>query len=233
MIWFGIDWTYVVFVIPAIIFAVYAQIQVMSSFKKYSKVYSQRRITGYEAARRVLDSNGLYHVKIEKVRGELTDHYDPRTNVIRLSEAVHDSTSVGAIGVACHEVGHAIQYAQNYAPIKIRSAIIPATNFGSMTWPFVVILGFLFSMPGLIYFGIALLGIVCLFQLVTLPVEFNASRRAMASLTECGIVYDEEEKKGARKVLTAAALTYVAALVVSLANLLRLLVLANGGRNRR
>ncbi|MBR2387750.1 MAG: zinc metallopeptidase [Clostridia bacterium] len=226
--WFYYDWT-VLIVLPALIFTFWAQIKVNSSFNKYSQVRTSRGITGAMAARRILDANGLSNVRIEKVRGSMTDHFDPRTNVVRLSETVHDVSSVAALGVAAHEVGHAIQYARGYAPIKIRAAIIPATRIGStLAMPLFIIGLFLASDP-LILFGIVLYSLVTLFQLVTLPVEFNASSRAMKTLEGQGILYGEE-LSGARSVLTAAAMTYVAALATSLLSLLRLITIANRRR---
>jgi len=226
--WFYYDWT-VLIVLPALIFTFWAQIKVNSSFNKYSQVRTSRGITGAMAARRILDAYGLSNVRIEKVRGSMTDHFDPRTNVVRLSETVHDVSSVAALGVAAHEVGHAIQYARGYAPIKIRAAIIPATRIGStLAMPLFIIGLFLASDP-LILFGIVLYSLVTLFQLVTLPVEFNASSRAMKTLEGQGILYGEE-LSGARSVLTAAAMTYVAALATSLLSLLRLITIANRRR---
>ena len=233
---YGFDWTYLVLVLPCLILAMWASANVNSTFKKYSQQRSMRRITGADAAQRVLTANGVYGVKIERVSGNLTDHFDPKTNVIRLSDSVYDNTSTAAIGVACHEAGHAVQYAKNYSPIKLRAAIIPLTNFGSKLAMPLILLGLLFGFGGtysnyFIYAGIACFGLSTVFQLVTLPVEFNASKRAMIAIKESYILY-EDELKGARKTLTAAALTYVAATAVSLAQLLRLLVLF-GGRGRR
>ena len=233
--YYGFDWTYLILVLPCMIFAMIASSNVNSTFKKYSTQYSLRRITGAEAARRVLQHNGVTGVRIERVSGKLTDHYDPRTNVIRLSDSVYDSTSTAAIGVAAHEAGHAVQYAREYAPIKLRAAIIPLTNFGSKLAMPLILLGILFGAggtfnAGFIYAGIACFGLSAVFQLITLPVEFNASRRAMVAIKE-GNILTEEEQRGARRTLTAAALTYVAALAVSLAQLLRLLLLF-GGRSR-
>ena len=229
---YGFDWTYVVLVLPCLILSLWASSNVNSTFKKYSKQFSRRGITGADAARRVLAANGVSGVRIERVSGNLTDHYDPRTNVIRLSDAVYNSTSTAAIGVACHEAGHAVQYAVGYAPIKLRAAIIPVTNFGSKLAMPLILLGLLFTAFGdtLIYLGIACFGLSLVFQLVTLPVEFNASRRAIQAIEEGGIL-TEEEQRGAKKTLTAAALTYVAATAVALAQLLRLITLF-GGRRR-
>ena len=233
--YYGFDWTYVVLVLPCFILSLWASANVNSTFKRYSKQYSLRQLTGAEAAQRVLRANGVQGVRIERVSGNLTDHYDPKTNVIRLSDGVYNNTSTAAIGVACHEAGHAVQYAEGYAPIKLRAAIIPVTNFGSRLAMPLILIGLLFSTLGsfsdtLIYLGIACFGLSLVFQLVTLPVEFNASRRALHAI-EVGGLLTEEEQIGARKTLTAAALTYVAATAVSLAQLLRLITLF-GGRRR-
>ncbi len=227
--YYGIDYYYVILVLPAILISVIAQIFVKSSFNKYSKEYCA--LTGAEAAERVLSMNGVSGVKIERTAGNLTDHYDPRTNVIRLSESVYDSRSVAAVGVAAHEAGHAVQYAHKYLPIKIRAAIIPATQLGSrLSWP-LLLFGLLFNAPIFVTAGIVLFGLVVLFQLVTLPVEFNASRHAINAIEDGGILGDYEQMRGAKTVLSAAAMTYVAALLVSLAQMLRLLLLFN--RRRR
>ena len=235
MPYYYFDWTYFVLVLPCVIISLWASSNVNSTFRKYSKQFSLRRITGADAAQRVLMANGVSGVRIERIAGKLTDHYDPRTNVIRLSQDVYDSTSTAAIGVACHEAGHAVQYAQNYAPIKLRAAIVPVTNIGSRLAMPLILLGLLLSFMGnfsytLVYVGIACFGLSLVFQLVTLPVEFNASRRAMQAI-EYSNILTEDEQRGARKTLTAAALTYVAATAVALAQLLRLLVLF-GGRRR-
>ena len=233
--YYGFDLTYIVLVLPCVIFAMIANSKVNSTFKKYSKVLSYRRLSGAQAAQRVLSANGVQGVRIERVGGHLSDHDDPRTNVIRLSDSVYDSTSVAAIGVACHEAGHAVQYAQHYAPITRRAAIIPVTNIGSKLAMPLILLGLLLSFGetvsyGFVYAGIACFGLSLVFQLVTLPVEFNASHRAMTAISEGGLL-SEEEQKGARRTLTAAAMTYVAATAVALAQLLRLIVLF-GGRRR-
>ena len=232
---YGFDWTYLVLVLPCMIFAMIASSNVNKTFQKYATQYSQRRLTGAEAAQRVLAQNGVTSVRIERVAGNLTDHYDPRTNVIRLSDSVYTSTSTAAIGVACHEAGHAVQYAQNYAPIKLRSAIIPLTNIGSRLAMPLILLGILFGAAGifsdaLINLGIAAFGLSFLFQVITLPVEFNASRRAMEAIESANLL-TQEEQAGARKTLNAAAMTYVAATAVALAQLLRLLAIF--GRRRR
>ena len=231
---YGFDWTYIVLVLPCIIFSMWASSSVNNTFKRYAQKFSSRRITGAQAAQRVLSHNGVSGVRIERVSGNLTDHYDPQTNVIRLSDSVYDSTSVAAIGVAAHEAGHAVQYARHYAPIHFRAAIIPITNIGSkLAMPLIllgVVLNFLGSIStGLIYLGIAAFALSLVFQLVTLPVEFNASRRAMRAIDDAQILTTDEQR-GARKTLTAAAMTYVAATAVSLAQLLRLLVLFSGRR---
>ncbi len=233
---YGFDWTYVVLVLPWVILSMIASSNVNATFKRYSKVYSARRITGAQAAQRVLSANGVTGVQIQRVSGNLTDHYDPKANVIRLSDSVYDSSSVAAIGVACHEAGHAVQYAQHYAPIKLRSAIIPVTNIGSKLAMPLILIGLVLSFGetlsyGFVYAGIACFGLSAVFQLVTLPVEFNASRRAMNAIRDSELL-TAEEQHGARKTLTAAAMTYVAALAVALAQLLRLIVLF-GGNNRR
>ncbi len=229
------DITYLILVLPCILFSLWASSNVNSTFKKYSQQMSLRRLTGAEAAQRVLSANGVSGVRIERVGGNLTDHYDPRTNVIRLSDTVYDNTSTAAIGVACHEAGHAVQYAHNYGPIKLRAAIIPVTNLGSRLAMPLIMLGLVLNFLGdfsytLVYIGIACFGLSLVFQLVTLPVEFNASNRAMAAIETAGLL-TEEEQKGAKKTLQAAAMTYVAATAVALSQLLRLLVLF-GGRRR-
>ena len=218
------------------VFAMWASANVNSTFKKFSKQNSIRGITGAQAAQRVLLANGIHGIRIERVSGNLTDHYDPRTNVIRLSDSVYNSTSTAAIGVACHEAGHAVQYAMNYAPIKLRAAIIPLTNFGTkIAWPLMLAGLLLSSMSyafyNLVYVGIACFGLSLVFQLITLPVEFNASRRALVAIEEGNILTDDE-LVGARKTLRAAAMTYVAAVATSLAQLLRLLAIY-GNRRRR
>lgn len=234
--YYGFDWTYLVLVLPCVILAMWASANVNSTFKRYSTQYSLRRITGADAAQRVLHSHNIYNVRVERVSGNLTDHFDPKTNVIRLSDSVYDNTSTAAIGVACHEAGHAVQYAKNYFPIKLRAAIVPITNFGSKLAMPLLLLGLLLSYLGnfsytLIYIGIACFGLSFVFQLVTLPVEFNASRRALRSIEE-GAILTNEELKGARKTLSAAAMTYIAATATALAQLLRLVILF-GGRGRR
>ncbi|MCM1330191.1 MAG: zinc metallopeptidase [Ruminococcus sp.] len=226
------DPTYLI-VIPAVIFAFIAQIMVKTTFNKYSSESNQHGYTAKEVARKILDDNGLQNISIEYIQGELTDHYDPSANVIRLSDSVYSSTSVAAIGVAAHEVGHAIQHAKGYAPIKVRQAIIPITRIGSGLAVPLVLVGMILPMVRwLIPVGIFLYTGVVFFQAVTLPVEFNASSRALKTLDENLILYKDEVKM-AKKVLTAAAMTYVAAMFSSLMSLLRLILIVNGGRGRR
>ena len=234
------DWTVLV-LIPAMIFAFWAQINVQMTFSRFKQVRNRRGLTAADVARRILDANGLNYVQIQRVSGELTDHYDPRAQVVRLSDSVYDSTSVAAIGVAAHEVGHACQHAEDYVPLRIRSAIIPMTRIGSMLAMPVFILGLLFAQLSLygnmvgdvfMMLGILLFSLSTLFQLVTLPTEFNASARALKTLESYGIL-DGDELVGARSTLRAAALTYVAVLASSLASLLRLLLIFGGSRSRR
>ena len=228
---FYFNFEYLIIMLPALFFASWASSRVNSTFKKYQDDYSRSGMSGAEAARKLLDLNGLTHIRIEAIPGKLTDHYDPKNNVIRLSSSVYNSRSTAAIGVACHEVGHALQYANNYFPIKVRNIIIPITNFGSKLVMPLILIGFLLSYFGEVYAMIAYVGVAffafsVLFQLVTLPVEYNASSRAIKAIDEYGFLY-EEEIDGARKVLNAAALTYVAALATSLAQLMYLLRLEN------
>ena len=235
--YYGFDWTYLYLVLPCVILSLWASYNVNSTFRKYSNQHSIRRLTGAEAAQRVLSANGVSGVRIERVSGNLTDHYDPKANVIRLSDSVYSSTSTAAIGVACHEAGHAVQYAVDYAPIKLRAAIIPVTNFGSRLAMPLILLGILFFSMGsfsdtLVYLGIAAFGLSFIFQLITLPVEFNASRRALQTIESANLL-TEEEQRGAKKTLTAAAMTYVAATAVALAQLLRLITIFGNGRRRR
>ncbi len=223
------------FILLAVLVTAYAQFKVQSTFNRYSRVRNDGGVTGAEAAEMVLRQNGVRGVRIERVRGRLSDHFDPRTNVIRLSDEVYSSSTPAAVGVAAHEAGHAVQYAEEYLPVKLRTAIIPATNLMSRLATPLLLLGFLLDAIGIL-FGITLvwIGIIAfsasvIFQLVTLPCEFNASRRAMASL-ECG-GFSDRDKSGARKVLSAAAMTYVAALFASLVYLLRYIAIARNRRN--
>lgn len=212
--------------IPVFIFALICQIKVKKSFNKYSKVINQRGMTGADAAYRLLQLNGITDVKIKQVGGSLTDYYNPKTKEICLSQDVFNSRSVAAIGVACHEAGHACQHAQGYVPLKIRNAVIPATRIGSMLGVPLALFGMILYSDALIYAGIILYGMVAIFQLITLPVEFNASKRALQTIDANGFLTGDEYK-GAKKVLTAAALTYVAALASAVATLFRLFLLIN------
>ncbi len=219
-----------ILLIPAILFTLYAQMKVKSNFNRYSKIRNDRNLTGAQAARMVLDANGLSNVRIEAVRGSLTDHYDPRTRVLRLSQSVCNVNSIAAVSVACHEAGHALQHANGYAPLKIRNSIVPLANFASnFCWILVIIgLGLLTAgsyMGDMLFnIGIIMMIVVILFHTVTLPVEFNASSRALKQMQALSII-DDEEEAGAKKVLRAAAMTYVAALAVAIGNLLRMLAL--------
>lgn len=228
--YYGIDMTYIVLVLPCVLFALWAQNRVNSTFSRYSKVHNLRGLTGAQAAEAVLRANGVTNVGIEYVSGKLTDHYDPRTNVIRLSSSVYSSTSVASVGVAAHEAGHAVQYAVGYSPIKLRAAIIPLTQAGATAAFPLILLGLVLNFGALIYVGIAAFALSTVFQLVTLPVELDASRRALQTIQQNGLLTADEYPM-AKKTLNAAAMTYVAALAVSLAQLLRLLVIF-GGRNR-
>ena len=227
MFWY--DWT-IIIMIPAILLGLIVQIRLSTTYSKYAKVQSRTGMTGYTAARRILDAAGLRQVPIECIQGELTDHFDPRSNVLRLSNGVYNSSSVAAIGVAAHECGHAIQYAEEYTPMKVRGALVKATNFSSSASMIIVVLGLIFSIQEIALIGVALFSVVVLFQLVTLPVEFNASRRAVKILDG---YMDHEELSGVKRVLSAAAMTYVAALVSAIFQLIRLLAIVGGGRNRK
>lgn len=227
---YGFDMYYLVLVIPCVILAFWAQAKVKSTFNRYEQVLNVRGISGAQAAEAVLRQNGVTGVRIEWVAGKLNDHFDPRTNTIRLSSAVYSSTSVASVGVAAHEAGHAVQYAVGYFPIRLRAAIIPVTQFGSMAAFPLILLGLFMNSGIMIDIGILAFGLSTVFQLVTLPVELNASRRALAAIEEGGLLMPDEYPM-AKKALTAAAMTYVAALAVSLAQLLRL-VLLFGGRGR-
>lgn len=224
------DWTYLLIMLPCIVLTIICQINVNSTFKKYSKIRNSRNMTGAQAAEYVLRANGVTGVQILQVGGHLTDHFDPRSNVIRLSESVFNSNSIAAVGVACHEAGHAVQHAQGYVPNKIRSAILPVANIGSkISWIFIVI-GLASSMfQPLLYIGIVFFAASVLFTLATLPVEFNASSRALACIRENELL-TADEYKGARSTLQAAAMTYVAAAATALLQLVRLILLANRRR---
>ena len=224
-----------ILLVPGILIALWASINVNTTFNKYNTVLSRNRMTGAQVAERVLHHHGIYNVRIERVAGNLSDHYDPRTNVIRLSDSTYNSTSIAAAGVAAHEAGHAVQYAQNYAPIKTRASIVNVCQFGTpLAFVFLIISFFVSAemAPTFIYIAIGLYSLATVFQLITLPVEFDASKRAMASLEATGL-YGQDELAGASKVLRAAALTYVAALISSILSLLRFVLIATGGRRRR
>lgn len=216
--------------IPVLLFAIACQMKVKTSFNKYSRVKSSRGMTGADAAYQLLRINGINDVRIKRIQGSLTDHYNPKTKEICLSEGVFSSTSVAAIGIACHEAGHACQHAEGYFPLKIRNAVIPATRIGSWLGVPLAVFGMLLYSDTLIYIGLVLYAAVALFQLITLPVEFNASRRALNTIESNGFL-DSNEYRGAKSVLSAAALTYVAALTSALAVLYRLIVVIS--RNRR
>lgn len=226
---YGYD-PYFVLVIPAFIFSLYAQFKVKSAFNKFRRVPNMMGLTGADVARRILDSHGLYDVAVQPVRGELTDHYDPRTRVVRLSEPVYSSTSVAAIGVAAHETGHAIQHKVRYAPLALRSSLVPVAGIGSSVGPYMAIFGLVLGMDMLINIGIILFTMAVAFYIVTLPVEFNASRRAIDTLEKTGVL-SASELISARKVLGAAAMTYVASAAVAMASLLRLILLTNSRRD--
>ena len=228
---FYYDYTYWMMLLPVLLITIYAQAKVSSSFNKYSRITNRRYLSGAQAAEAVLRQNGVYDVRIERVAGNLTDHYDPRTNVIRLSQSVYDSPTIAAVGVAAHEAGHAVQYAVGYGPIRLRSALIPVTQIGSQFGIVLLILGIVMSFEPMFLAGIVLFGATTVFQLVTLPVEYNASHRAIETI-ESAHLLDDEEVLGAKKVLSAAALTYVAALLTSVVQLLRFILLF-AGRNDR
>ena len=228
------DYTYVIFVLPAVILSLWASWNVKRTFRKYSEQMNSRGITGAQAARQVLDANHLQNVPIQRVGVELSDHFDPRSNAIFLSDSVYGSTSTAAVGVACHEVGHAIQNAENYLPVQIRQAIIPVTALGEKLSVPLLIIGLLLSSYSryfiyLAYAGVALYAMCAVFQIVTLPTEFDASRRALRTIDGMGLL-EGEEYAGAKKVLSAAALTYVAALATTLMQLLRFLIILNDRR---
>ena len=225
------DYYYFILVIPAMLVSLWAQIRVKGTYSKMSKLQNTRGLTGAQAAQRVLSYYGITDVRIEPVAGSLTDHYDPRDNVIRLSQGVYNASTIAAVGIACHEAGHAAQHAESYKPIAVRNAILPVANIGSSSGLWIAVIGLMLNWTILVQIGIILYAFVALFQLVTLPVEFNASSRALKVIDETGMLQDEEYK-GARKVLSAAAMTYVAALLVSIMSLLRLILRARSNNRR-
>lgn len=226
------DYYYIILVVPVIIASLIIQVRLKSTYAKFSKIGNTRQITGAQAAQMVLGYYGIRDVTVEHVRGTLSDHYDPKSKVIRLSDGVFAGSSIAAVGVACHEAGHAAQHAESYAPIKIRNSILPVCNIGSTLSIPLLIIGMVLSYEPLVWIGIGFFSFVALFQLITLPVEFNASKRALNVIESNGLL-SFEEKNGAAKVLRAAALTYVAALATSVAQLLRLILLFGGGGRRR
>ena len=230
--YYGFDIYYLLLILPAFIISLIAQIKVKSTFSRYSALHTSNGMTGARAAEQVLASHAVYNARIERVSGQLTDHYDPKANVIRLSDSVYDAATVAAVGVAAHEAGHAVQYAQKYTPIVIRNKLVPIVNFGSSFSWIALMLGLVMSFDILVYVGIGLFSFATLFQLVTLPVELNASKRAMQTIKDQYLLPDDSQVKGARQVLTAAAMTYVAAVVMSIAQLIRLIAIFSRGRRR-
>ena len=232
MFFYGFDWTYIVFILPCIIITLICQVNVKSTFSKYSNMRNSRNLTGAQAAQYVLTQNGVTGVTIEHIGGNLTDHFDPRTNTIRLSDSVFDSNSVAAVGVAAHEAGHAVQHAQNYLPNRIRGAVLPLAKLGSqLSWIFIII-GLCFTAKvgfTLLYIGIILFSLSVLFTIATLPVEFNASKRALQTIKNSDLLYGEEYT-GAKRTLQAAAMTYVASALTAILQLVRLIFIANNRR---
>lgn len=226
--YYGIDSLYLYLVVPAIIIAVVLQIRVKTTFSKYSACHSA--LSGADAARLVLEANGVTGVRIERVSGSLTDHYDPRTNVIRLSDSVYGACNVSAVGVAAHEAGHAVQYAKSYLPIKIRSVILPVCNLGSQLSLPLLIVGLIFNFYFLVKLGVIFFCAALAFQLITLPIEFNASRRAVDTLRGQNGIVSDDDLSGIKRVLSAAAMTYVSAAFISLMQLIRLIALTNRKR---
>ncbi len=226
---------YCILLIPIFLLSLWAQLQVSGNFRRYSAVNNRRHLTGAQAAEAVLRAHGVYDVGIRPCRGSLTDHYDPRDNTIYLSEDVYNAPTIAAVGVACHEAGHAVQYAVGYGPVRLRSAIIPATQIGSKLSFILLLAGMVLYSQSLFFVGILLFSLTTIFQLVTLPVEFNASHRAIETI-EGQLLLDDDEISGAKKVLRAAAMTYVAALLMSMLQLLRFVLIflgRNGGNGRR
>ncbi|MFO7635861.1 MAG: zinc metallopeptidase [Clostridia bacterium] len=228
-LFYGLDIYYLILVIPTLILSIWAQANVSRTFRKYSGIKNERGYSGHHTARAILDAEGLHDVTVERVEGNLSDHYDPRKRVVRLSQTVHDSHSLAALGVAAHETGHALQHKEGYGPLKLRSVLVPVAKIGSMFGPYAAIFGLIFGIEQLVYAGIVLFGGAVLFYLVTLPVELNASSRAL-ELLERRDILARNEIIPAKKVLRAAAMTYIAAALAAVANLVRLILLS---RNRR
>ena len=227
---FFYDWTYLL-LIPALLLSLWAQFRVSSTFNRFSKVRASSGMTATQMAEQLLHAEGVYDVSVERTRGNLTDHYDPKNMVLRLSDSTANSTSVAALGVAAHEAGHVLQHRDGYAPLMLRTAAVPVVNIGSnLSWPLFLV-GLIFSWEPLLYAGIALFALAVLFALITLPVEFNASKRALAALETNGYLQPGEEMRGARKVLSAAAMTYVASAFMAIMQLLRLLAIAGVRRD--
>ena len=224
MFWY--DYYYLILVVPALIISFIAQANVKKAYSSMAKIQNKKRLTGAEAAFRVLQFYGINNVQIQMTQGKLTDHYDPRANVIRLSPEVFSGSSIASVGIACHEAGHAAQHAQNYAPIRMRNAVLPVANIGSSAGFAIAILGYFMGLEIVVNIGVILFAAVVLFQLITLPVEFNASSRALKVISETNMLYEDEVPK-ARKVLRAAAMTYVASLLVSVMSLIRLILRTN------
>ena len=232
MPYYYLDFSYIIFILPALLFGLWAQLRVNTAFNKYGRIANSRGYTGAETAKYILEQNGIYDVTIRHISGSLNDNYNPKNKTINLSDSVYNSVSVAAVGIAAHETGHAIQHAVSYFPIRLREMVIPVTQIGSWVYMPLLLLGMLFSSQTMINVGIIMFSMIAVFQLITLPVEFNASNRAIKTIREGELLYGQE-LNGARAVLKAAALTYVASLVSSLAQILRLMVLFGGGRRRR
>lgn len=232
MPFYYLDFSYIIFILPALLFGLWAQLRVNTAFNKYGRIANSRGYTGAETAKYILEQNGIYDVTIRHISGNLTDNYNPKNKTINLSDSVYNSASVAAVGIAAHETGHAIQHAVSYFPIRLREMVIPVTQIGSWVYMPLLLLGMLFSSQMMIDVGIIMFSMIAVFQLITLPVEFNASNRAIKTIREGELLYGQE-LNGAKSVLKAAALTYVASLVSSLAQILRLMVLFGGGRRRR
>ncbi|MGC9360930.1 MAG: zinc metallopeptidase [Anaerolineae bacterium] len=232
MFWPMFNPTYYLFALPALLLGLYAQYRVHSAYRRYQQIRNRHNITGYEAARRMMMVAGLPNIPIEETPGQLSDHYDPRTKSLHLSAGVARSSSIAALGIVAHELGHALQDAEAYVPLRVRTGIVPVVQLGSWLGPIIFFLGMLIQTPDLALFGLVLFSATALFALVTLPVEFNASSRAVRLLTNSGLIVSEEEERGVRSVLDAAALTYVAAAIQALSTILYYVFLLGGSRRR-